>query len=419
MNYSLIKRILLNNKLLLSNYAYVSILNAFSLVIPLITYPYLISRLEEELYGRIVFSFTIIGYIEMIACWGFDISAVKDIAQSQTDKRRINEIVSTVTYTRLFLCVLLIIILFCVLEIINLADKNLYLYFCIYLVSSVTFPGWYFQGIQQLKYITYFQLICKILFLFLIVIFIKEKDDYLYYPILYGCSNVIASLFGYYIIINKYSVSFVRTSQRMIVYRFKRSTSIFLSRVADMIIVRCNAIILGSFVGMKEVAYYDLANKVIHLGAYPIMILNQVIYPKIASEKNYLLMKRVIKYSLFVSGIITVCVLLSAGFIVDLLGRGIMEPSIPLIYCLSPLIIINSVIYLQGSPTLVAAGHYSEFNYSMWISFIVYFVGLVIIFCFGLIESIYSVIILQIATNMALLLARGYYIKKLKLFQQY
>lgn len=417
MNFTLFKQKLLNNKLLLSNYAYVSILNAFSLVIPLITYPYLIGKLEEELYGRIVFSFTIICYLEMIACWGYDISAVKDIAQFQNDKRRINEIVSTVTYTRLSLCILLIIILFILLQIVNLNDNKLYLYFCIYLFSSVAFPGWYFQGIQQLKYITYFQLICKVLFLFFIVVFIKGKEDYLYYPILYGCSNLIASLFGYYIIMHKYSVSFVRTSKRMIIYRFKRSTSIFLSRVADMIIVRCNAIILGSFVGMKEVAYYDLANKVIHLGAYPIMILNQVIYPKIASEKNYLLMKRVIRYSILVSGFITFCILLSADFIVDLLGKGLMEPSIPLIYFLSPLIIINSVIYLQGSPTLVAAGYYSEFNYSMWFSFIVYFLGLLIIFCFGFIASIYSVIVLQIATNMALLLARGYYIKKLKLFQ--
>lgn len=81
------------------------------------------------------------------------------------------------------------------------------------------------------------------------------------------------------------------------VYRFKRSTSIFYSRIVDMIIERSNAILLGNFIGMQEVAYYDLANKIVRLGSFPIMILNQVLYPKVASERNFRLMRKVMAIS--------------------------------------------------------------------------------------------------------------------------
>lgn len=60
-----------------------------------------------------------------------------------------------------------------------------------------------------------------------------------------------------------------------------------------MIIERSKAILLGNFIGMQEVAYYDLANKIVRLGSFPIMILNQVLYPKVASERNFRLMRKV------------------------------------------------------------------------------------------------------------------------------
>ena len=73
--------------------------------LPLITYPYIISKLGDELYGYIVFSFTVITYIEMVAAWGFDISAVKDVAQYQHVKHRLNEIVyRCFTFALYFVC---------------------------------------------------------------------------------------------------------------------------------------------------------------------------------------------------------------------------------------------------------------------------------------------------------------------------
>lgn len=168
---------------------------------------------------------------------------------------------------------------------------------------------------------------------------------------------------------------------------------------------------------MQEVAYYDLANKIVRLGSFPIMILNQVLYPKVASERNFRLMRKVMAISFWVAILIWgLCVLL-APWGVELLGKGLMEPSVEIVYILSPLIVTNSIIYLQGSPILVAAGYFKAFNITMWCSFGVYVACMLFVFIFNLHTNLLSILIIQLITNISLLVARAYYIRKFKILR--
>lgn len=417
MIWSKLKRMIFRNKVLVENYLFVSVLNAFTLILPLITYPYLIGKLGDYLYGHIIFAFTITTYVVVIAAYGYDISAVKDVAQFQDHKKRLNEIVTTVLFTKLFLCLGCLVLLIAGLFVFEVGEKALYILFSGYCLGEILFPGWFFQGIQRLKYLTYFNVIYKSVFTILVFTVIRSAEDYIYYPILYSVGTLGGTVYGLVVMFHVYHVRLTRISWRMIHYRFKRSTAIFYSRIADILIEKTNTILLGKFAGMEEVAYYDLANKLVRLGFYPIMILNQVIYPKIAAERNFLLMKKVIKYSLLVAiGLCGVFICL-VPFAVEVLGKGQMQPAVWMAYILSPTIIFNSVIYLQGSPTLVAAGFFREFNRSMWISFFVYFVLLGSIFLFRQQSSVYMIIVVQVVTNLSLMLARWYYIRKCKIFR--
>ena len=410
------KQIIFSNKLLVENYLFMAILNVFTLLLPLITYPYLIGKLGGYLYGHIIFAFTVASYISVIAAYGYDISAVKDVAEFLGHKRRLNEIVTSVLLTRLLLCIVCLSLLIIGLFVFNVEEKILYILFAGYCLGDALFPGWFFQGIQRLKYLTYFNVIYKSIFTVLVFVVIRSKEDYVYYPILYSIGTLGGALYGLVVMFYYYKIRLSRISLKMVVYRFKRSTAIFYSRIADIIIERTNTIILGKFVGMQEVAYYDLANKLVRLGSYPIMILNQVIYPKIAAEKNFGLMKRIIRYSTYISISICIIFIFVVPFAVDLLGNGQMKPAIWMAYVLSPMIIFNSIIYLQGSPTLVAAGCFKEFNFSMWISFFVYFVCLSGIFLFHMQSYVFMILILQVITNLSLMIARWYYIRKCKIF---
>ena len=59
-------KIFLNNKKVLENLSYISILQLFSIFLPLISYPYLIRVLGLELNGMIVFAYSIVSYLNLL-----------------------------------------------------------------------------------------------------------------------------------------------------------------------------------------------------------------------------------------------------------------------------------------------------------------------------------------------------------------
>ena len=67
----------------------------------------------------------------MVAAWGFDISAVKDVAQYQHVKHRLNEIVSSVLYIRFIFCMFLLLLLVGALMLFDVKMKMLYCVSCI------------------------------------------------------------------------------------------------------------------------------------------------------------------------------------------------------------------------------------------------------------------------------------------------
>ena len=87
--------------------------------------------------------------------------------------------------------------------------KMLYILFSGHCIASVLLPGWFFQGIQELKYVTYFQLICKLVFVILMVVFIHSKADYLYYPILFSLGSLFGTAYGLYVMFEKYKVMLI------------------------------------------------------------------------------------------------------------------------------------------------------------------------------------------------------------------
>ena len=98
MNNSILrlKNILKNHSTILQNLSYISVLHLFNMLIPLLSYPYLIRVLGKETYGIIIFAQAIVGYFVILIGFGFNISATKEISINRDDKKKVSEIVSSV-----------------------------------------------------------------------------------------------------------------------------------------------------------------------------------------------------------------------------------------------------------------------------------------------------------------------------------
>ena len=145
-----------NNKKVIENFSYLSLIQVFNLVLPLVIYPYLIGVLGKNLYGTIVFAQTIATYFSIFINFGFNIFAAKEIAINKDNIQKTNEIFSSILTIKSIFWIISILILIISLSLLQVETKEmmLYIFSSLICINEVLFPQWFFQGIEKMKYNT-------------------------------------------------------------------------------------------------------------------------------------------------------------------------------------------------------------------------------------------------------------------------
>ena len=370
-----LKKIISDNISVLNNFSYLTALQIFNIVAPLIAYPFLIRVLGTNNFGLVIYAQSIISYFVILVTFGFNISATKKVSQYRNNLKKLGEVVSNVIIIKsiLFLISLLILELFLYLTNQNFDTVilfNLVMWMCVY---EVIFPQWYFQGIEQMKYITYITLIIRIIFLGMIFIIIKSPDDYLLLPVINGLGTIIAGSISLYIIFFKHKIKFKFQSIKTLRYYLNDSLTIFISTISFNVYKSTNKVVVGMFLGMSSITFYDLAEKIIAVAKIPQNILSQSVFPKISLEKNIIYIKDIFKVSIIMNFIISVIVLIFAKQLVLLLGDSTMLPSIEIIQILVFSVVIIAMGNVFGIQTLIPFGYNRIFTRVVLRSVILYF----------------------------------------------
>lgn len=376
------------NKKILENFSYLSLVQIFNLLVPFVSYPYLIRILGADLYGLVIFAQSIVVYFSSCINFGFNISATKNISIFRDNKNKISEIVSSVLIIKLliwFICLLILLLLIFIIPSFK-EYPLLYLFAFGKCFEELFFSQWFFQGVENMKYITLVNLISKTIFTILVFFIIKTKTDYLFVPLLSCIGSSIGGAFSIYVLIYKHRVKFYLPKLKVIKIYFFESLPFFISRITAIITEKSNAIIIGLFLGMKDVSYYDLASKIIGVCVIPFNMIAQAFYPKIARVKNKLLAIYVLKMNIILSVVFILLVSFFKVYIVKLLGGVKMLEAVDIVVKLSPLILIYSISYSLGQPLLIAFGHSRSFNKSIIISNCIYFICITIAFIFKIIS---------------------------------
>lgn len=417
MNKVFIKESYIRNKKLIQNFSYLSILQIFNLVLPLITYPYLIRVLGVETYGLIVYAQAIIGYLLILVGFGFNVSATNDISVYRDDETKLSEIVSSVLIIKFILLVISVILLVIIIELIPLTNNYkilfyLTLWLCLY---ELIFPVWYFQGIEKMQYITIITLVSRVFFVFMIFLFIKTSDDYLLLPVINGIGALLSGIISIYILFFKHKVKFRFQKMNNLMYYTKKSIPIFLSNISIKLYVSTNKVLIGSFLGLNEVAYYDLGEKVVSIFKLPQGILSQSIFPKISRDKNIAFVKSVFKFSLLFNLGLFLLILLFSKYLVLFLGGHNMLDSISIVNILSVSIPIIAMSNIFGIQVLIPFGKSKVFSKVIILSGFVYLLQLAFLWMFGLI-NIYSISIITVLTEVFVTMVMFYFCKKYRLW---
>ena len=405
------------HKTLIQNFSYLTALQIFNLTLPLITYPYLIRILGKETYGLVVFAQAIIGYLVILVSFGFNISATKEVSIHRDNKKKLSQIVSSVLVIKGGLLILSFIIILILLYFIPQIQEYKALFFltmwlCLY---DVIFPIWYFQGIEQMKYITYITLVSRLTFLTLIFVLIHTPEDYLFIPIINGIGAILAGIMSLVIVFGTHGLKFNIQPYNRLKYYFTSSIPIFVSNVSIRLYVSTNKVIVGAFLGMSEVAYYDLAEKITSVLKIPQGILSQTLFPKISKDKNISFIKKLFWTSISLNTAFFLGVALFSKSIVLLLGGQQMLSAILVVNILALTVPIIAMSNIFGIQLLIPFGYNKIFSKIILTSGLFYFFQAFIIW--SLFEfTLINISILTVTTEIFVTSVMFYYCKKFKLW---
>ncbi len=335
-----------NNKKVIENYFFMTVLQVLSSLFYLLIYPYLIRTLGAESYGLYVFVMAIISYFVTFVNYGFDLPAVKAIAQNSTDVENKAHTLSCIFTAKVYLELIATIVFIITVAAIPSLRENWIIYFVCYLqtLTGIFFPQWYFQGVQRMRTVTYIQLFFKVLSLPFIFLLIHNPDDLLLFVIITTLVNIGGAITTAFIVRFSENIKIRWVSFLEIRYWYKEASPFFLSSSASIIKDQSIAIIIGAFFGMKDVAIYDLANKIIILPRILMVNINGALFPKVMANIQIENIKKIIRFETFAGLLVIILVAIFGKWIVILMGGDKMFESYPISIILSITVMVWLVV---------------------------------------------------------------------------
>lgn len=183
-------------KKLLKNYIYNFISQILTLIVPLLTTPYVSRILHEEGIGKYSYSFSIITYFILFANLGFTIYGQREIAKNRDEQEKLSrtffEILILKTISTLISTIVLISLIFTI----GFGEKynTLILILGIQLISCAFDIQFLFQGIEDFKSIAIRSILAKIIGLVGIFAFVKKENDLWIYVLCLSISVIVSTV---------------------------------------------------------------------------------------------------------------------------------------------------------------------------------------------------------------------------------
>ncbi len=254
-------------KVLVQNFAYLSLLQVAAYVFPLVTLPYLARVIGLARFGDIAFAAAIIAFFSTTVTWGFDYTATRDVAQNRDDLNKVSKIFSSVIVAKILLLIGSTLIFYLLVEFIPYLNEIKLLLWVTFLIlpGNVLFPEWLFQGLEKMKYITIINVFAKLLFTVLVFFVIKEEKDFIYQPLLLALGSIIGGCVAMYLVFKKLNIRFIMPKLSEVFGKIKGSFNMFISLILPALYSHFSVILLGSIGGSIATGLYSSGKKLIDL----------------------------------------------------------------------------------------------------------------------------------------------------------
>lgn len=396
------------SKLVYKNFFFLFLVQFSNYVLPFLVIPLLTRALGVEGFGKYAFYLGVANLLLVFIRFGFEFSATRQISVNSDNKQKVGEIVGAVIQIKLILFIVTAIIYSLIIFLFKPDQLNglLLLGGLLLLLGQTLLPIWYFQGMQQMKYVTFYTVVTKIIYVGLLFIVIREKQDYGIAVVIYGLSFFVAGLLSLIQVIRSVPLSggFMSGKVKEV---FNEALPFFTSRVCVTTYTSSITPLIGFIGSPTQVAIYSASEK-LYMAAQSLMYpLANALFPHVAKNKDVSLFKKLFVGAVSLMLVGSVIGYFIAPWLIDVLFGAEFYQSTQIfnLHLIALIFVFPSI--LLGYPLLAALGFSKEANGSVIIGAILFFIIVAGLFLLNLTDATYFVWAV-IATEASVFFIRGY-----------
>ncbi len=346
------------------------LLQGVNYVLALAVLPYLVRVLGMEKFGLVAFAQSFAQYFTLFTDYGFNFTATRAIARNGDDNEAVSRIFSTVLLVKLILMILGVLIMtLAVVAVPRLREHSIFFFVAyVAVVGNVLFPTWYFQGTEQMRFISGIVSLARVLGAVALLLAVHRPSDALLALGIQSGALLVSGILGLGTALRMCAIHFVRPTRKEVACAFTEGWSLFISTAAVSLYSNTNVFLVGLLCGNVPAGYFSSVEKLIRSAQGLIAPINQAIFPHVnalakrSREAALQFNARVLAWTGITTLVCSVGLLLAAHTIVLVLFGPTAEGTVPVLRWMAFLPFLIAVSSVLGSQTMVPFGLDRQFS---------------------------------------------------------
>lgn len=369
----------MGKKSISKNYIYNLFYQVLTIILPLITTPYLSRVLGAEPIGIYSYTLSIATYFILFGSLGVSLYGQREIAYLQNEPKKRSIVFWEIVLMK-FITMSISLTIFGLTYARTGEYAVYYRILIIEIVSQMIDISWFFQGMEEFKKTVTRNSIVKIIFVVSIFIFIKSPADIYKYFFIITLANILGN-FSLWLYLPKF-LKKVKLKELKIFRHLKATLVLFIPQIATQIYTVLDRTMIGEICEDKsEVGYYEQAQKIVKLLLTVVTSLGTVMAPRMANTfaqgdveqlKRYLLKSFSFTFMLAFPAMAGISLIVK-DFVPIFFGEG-FDKVIILIQVISPIIVFIGMSNILGTQYLLPTKKQKEYTISVSCGAVINFV---------------------------------------------
>lgn len=263
------------------NFVYQSIYQITTIILPLITSPYIARVLGANGVGIYSYTYSIAYYFSLFALLGIANHGNRTIAIHRDDPDELSKAFSALMVAHCTMSIIAILAYYLYVALYVTEDKSCFLVQGLWVISSLFDVSWFYFGLEQFKLTVIRSTVIKIIMTIAVFIFVRTNNDVWIYSLIMAGGTFLSQAVLWPFL--RKNVKWCKVSWSGVRQHIKPLLVLFIPSIAVSLYKYMDKIMLGIMTSKTEVGFYENSERAINIPVSLINSFGMVMLPKMSN----------------------------------------------------------------------------------------------------------------------------------------